>query len=780
MHCSATPRRFRRSSILLAALFPSVLAAQVPAGIEEIIVTAQKRAQALQDVAVPVSALDSRALLAAGAQTLNDISRLVPALELQTNTGAVSTSLRLRRVGNIGNIPTFEPAVGLFVDGAFRMRSVFASGDLFDLERVEVLRGPQSTLYGKNTTAGVISLYTQAPPTVFETRGELTAGTIDGAREASHMQFRGMIGGPVTGSLRAGLSFGSTNSGANFDEALVNGGVPANDAGRHSVRGNLAWGSPESIEWRLIANLAREDDRRETPDIYYDPNGLGRTVLPAWRAAGISETCTDNDPHNRITCVVAPVTTDLAMRDLTLLGTHDFSNGWSLHSITSWDEMVFRGTMNDIAQLGAPLLQFRDRQYGEAWQQELRLASAAGGSVEWLTGIFLYDNEQRRGDPEVPVFISDRLGAHPIVSATNQRLLNTPAPLPTAAPGQLGFLDAWQYTDYVGIYGQATWRLSDAFSVTGGLRWQTEDKEGGVRQWTNDATASMLTRLLAPAAISATDLARDTSKLTWTLTPQWRSDAGVLVFATASTGFKSGGFNTGFGRLPIAQREFADETVRHFEAGVKLATSRRWQLGANLFSTRYEDYQEAAFVGAQFTVGNAEEVQLDGFEIDGMLLLGEHVAADFAVSFADMVYGRHWSAPCYPGRAPNSPLNNGACDLSGKHPVNAPEWKTHTGLQYDTDLAGGTLSLRADWSWTDAYNTNFAGDPRLRQAAYHWLNLRAGLARGAFEVIFWMENAGNETVVNYDAVMTLYAGDASYQSFLQAPRSFGLTLRVNY
>src|SRR5690349_18258664 len=131
MHCSTLQRRLRRKLPLLTLLCsPSVLAQQ-PAGIEELIVTAQKREQALQDVPIAVSALDSRALQARGVHTLNDVARHVPSLEVQSSTNSVTTSLRLRRVGNIGNIPTFEPAVGLFVDGAFRSRSVFASRELF-------------------------------------------------------------------------------------------------------------------------------------------------------------------------------------------------------------------------------------------------------------------------------------------------------------------------------------------------------------------------------------------------------------------------------------------------------------------------------------------------------------------------------------------------------------------------------------------------------------------------------------------------------------------------
>jgi outer membrane receptor protein involved in Fe transport len=781
---------FKRSlahTLSLLSSFSAHAAFAAPAApaqfaIEEIVVTAQKREQLLQDVPVPVSVLNSAALLRAGVQNLNDVARQVPMLEVQTSTSALSTSIRLRRVGNIGNIPTFEPAVGLFVDGAFRTRSVFASSDLFDLERIEVLRGPQSTLYGKNTTGGVVGIYTQAPPEVFTTRGEVTTGVVEGARNASHLQFRGHIGGPLTEGLRGALSFGSTRSGATFDEALVNSGAPSNDTDRSGMRGSLAWGTRETVEWRLTGNLVREDDRRETPDLYFDPAGpLATAMLPTLRTVGVSTACTDNDPHNRVTCIAAPATTDLSMRDITLLGTHEFANGVALHSVSSWDQMVFHGMMADVAQLAAPLLQFHDMQYGESWQQELRLASAPAADFEWQTGVFLYENEHRRGDGgKRPAFVGDRFSAHPAVSAANQRIFDFSTPLPIASPGQAGYLDSWQNTDYFGAYGQATWNATAQFGVTAGARWQTESKDAGIRQWTSDATPSMLSQVLSPMGVSATDLTRDTSKLTWSLTPQWRPRDDLMLFATAATGFKSGGFNTGFGRLPVAQREFGDEDVMHYEVGVKFATSSRWRLAANVFSTRYDDYQEAAFIGSQFTVGNAQEMELDGFELEGMVLLGEHVTADISVSRAEFVYGTHLSGPCYAGRVPDSPLNNGSCVLSGKHPVNAPEWKTHAGLQYDTPYEWGALSLRVDWSWTDAYNTNANNDPRLKQEAYHWLNLRAGARRGDYELILWAENLTDEAVVNYDAVMTIYAVDGSYQSILQAPRSFGVTLRINY
>jgi len=232
--------------------------------------------------------------------------------------------------------------------------------------------------------------------------------------------------------------------------------------------------------------------------------------------------------------------------------------------------------------------------------------------------------------------------------------------------------------------------------------------------------------------------------------------------------------------LPISEREFADEDILHYEAGVKLdLAASRLRIAASTFLTEYEQYQDAAFVGAQFTVGNAEKAELKGFELEGMAVLTESLVADFAVSYANFVYASNTTGQCYPGRAPDSPTLAGACDLSGEHPVNAPEWKTHVGLQYERARDWGEVHARADWLWTDEYNTSFSADPRLMQQAYSWINLRAGARWQDYELVFWVENATDVTVANLDPVLNLFAIDGSYQSLLQSPRSYGLTFRIN-
>jgi len=752
--------------------------------LEEVMVTAQKREQSLQDVPLAISALSAEDMSAAGVQDMGGIANLVAALEVQTNTSPAATNFRIRRVGNLGNIPTFEPAVGVFIDGAFRSRSVYAVSELFDLERIEILRGPQSTLYGKNTTAGVIGIYTAAPSDTLTGGFEITAGNWEGGNDAFKYLLKGGISGPLSDNVQASISGSWVDGDDIFSSGLVNNPVDMNNNERFSVRSQLQWQPSDAMNVRLTLGMVREDDQQEAEDLFYDPNGfVAGIILPTFQAFGVSDTCTDNDPHNRVGCLIKSVDTDFETTDATLLIDYDLSNGWTLNSITSWDNFRLEGALNDAMQVMAPLLIFQDTHESTSWQQELRLTSEGGETVDWLLGTFFYTNEFLRGDRgRRPSFIADTLASHPVVAAINQALLGAPIPIPVGTDGQLGYLDNVQNTDYYALFGQASWNISDTFRVTAGMRWQNEDKDAQIHQFVNDPSPSIISLLLAPPSVSTQEpLRRSTDALTWSISPQWFVTDQTMLFATLSNGFKSGGFNTGFGTLPIDAREFNDEDIMHYELGFKSELwGNRLRLAGSVFFTEYEDYQDAAFVGAQFTVGNADMAELKGVELEGSVLLSESLTADFSISYADFVYEKNFNGQCYPGRAPDSPTDPTACDLSGEHPVNAPEWKSHLGLTYERPVSWGDAYARFDWSWTDDYNTSFSSDPRLKQDAYSWVNLRAGTRWDNYEISVWVDNLLDETVVNFDAVLNVYSGDGSYQSYIQAPRSYGVTFRANF
>jgi iron complex outermembrane receptor protein len=777
------PSNFKKRGIYLAVAATACYAMTTQAQLEEVVVTAQKREQSLQDVPMAVSALSASALNDAGVQNLTDLSRLVPSLEVQTSTSSVSSNFRLRRVGNLGNIPDFEPAVAVFLDGAFRSRSVFGVTELFDVERIEILRGPQSTLYGKNSTAGVIGIYTAAPSDEFEWRGELTAGNIEGANDAAKYGFKGGISGPLTDTLSGSLGMSYSNNEETQSQAVA-GADDANELDRYSVRGQLNWDASDKLSLRAILGTVQQDKNDATSnDYFYDPEGfIAGAILPTLQAAGIGGTCTDNDPTNRKACNNDSTTSDLEAYEGTFLGNYAMDNGWSIDSITSWDYFKFEGEQNDAAQVIAPLLRFHDTQENEAWQQELRLTSAGNESVDWMGGLFYYHSKFNRGDNgDRPFFLGDTESNNPVIAALNQQLLGAPIPVPFATEGQLGFQDSEQKTDYYAVFGQATWNVTDKFSITAGGRWQKEEKDASILQSVNDPSPSIISIVLSPADVSNDNLDRNADEFTWSITPQYFLTEDTMLYLTASHGFKSGGFNTGFGTLPISTREFDDEDIMHYEGGVKTELlDGNMRLAASAFYTEYKDYQDAAFVGGQFTVGNAEKAILQGIELEGTALIGEHLTAEFAVSYADFEYDKNTAGQCYPGRAPDSPTDPTACDLTNENPINAPKWKTHMGLTYEQPVSWGDAYARVDWSWTDDYNTSFSADPRLTQDSYSWVNARIGTRWDAFEVVVWVDNLTDEDVTMIDAVANIYAGDGSYQSFLSSPRSYGLTFRANY
>jgi iron complex outermembrane receptor protein len=351
-----------------------------------------------------------------------------------------------------------------------------------------------------------------------------------------------------------------------------------------------------------------------------------------------------------------------------------------------------------------------------------------------------------------------------------------------AAPGQQGQFLSTQDTRYRSLFAQATWNASARWLLGAGLRWQQETKRMWLKNTLNDATPSVIALLLAPPSVNGS-ARHNSSGGTWSLTPQYRWDDHTLLYVTAAQGFQSGGFNTGFGAKPVSQREYKDQDVLHFEAGIKSslwAERMRWRF--DVFHTEYRNYQEAAFISSQFQVSNAERADLNGFELEGDMALTDNLMLNAAISYADFIYAKNTHGQCDPFRQPDSSTQAGACDLSGKHPINAPPWKTQLGAQWLQPAGAGQFYEQFAWEWTDSYNTTSSLDPHQVQRAYNWLNLRVGFRWSHYDIAAWVDNALNETVVDIAAVQNLYAGpgDGSVQTYLQDGRSYGVTLRASY
>ena len=708
-------RRLRTTAaVVLAGTF--FLAGVVPAEdvapttLEEVVVTAQKRTQSQQDVPMAISVLTADGLANAGVQDMFDVAAQVPSLGVQQNTNPLNAQFRIRGIGNFGNIPNFEPAVAYFVDGAFRARSGLALGDLVDVERIEVLKGPQSTLYGKNSTAGVVAVHTQEPGDELSINAEFKGGNVEGASDAATWQAKAGVSGQVSENISLGLSGSYSDQDFLLDNLFTGDGI--NEKSRYSVRGQMAAHVSDALKLRLILHHSELSDSKGAGDgdFFYG-------AVPAALNAAFGVPCADNDPESRLVCRNFAGNTTLDANEATLIATYEFADGYELTSLTSWDEYEMTKEL-DADQLNVHLLDFNDRQAGDAVQQELRIASPTGETFDWLSGAFYYQSDSKRGGWGRDTFVVGAAG--PFVPL---------APgVPVGQPGYAGSLLSTTDTEYFGVFAQGTWHASERFAVTAGGRWQTESKDTSVQRTVNHATPSIITIALLPATVDA-DLSRDTDAFTWSVTPQYFFTDEVMAYATVSHGFKSGGFNGDWGRTVAAQREFEDEEVDHFEAGLKtMLADRRLQVNLAAFYSDFTDYQEAGFVSLQFLVTNAPEVSVKGLELDLLAHLGESWTAELGATYAEAQFDAFPGGACYPGRAPDPAT--GGCDLTGETLANAPELKTHAALQYERSLSFGSLYARGDWTWTDEYHTNANLDPRQVQSAFSVVDVRAGVRFG--------------------------------------------------
>jgi outer membrane receptor protein involved in Fe transport len=760
--------------------------------LEEIQVMARKQAESMQDVPVAVAAVTAEQVRAAGIRDVGDLTVLVPSLVVTSNSNPFNTSYRIRRIGNEGNIPDFEPDTGLFIDGAYRSRSGLGLGDLADIEQIEVLRGPQSTLYGRNVTAGAISVMTARPSQTFGMQGELTAGN------DALMGFRGSVTGGLTDSLSARLSLTGTRRDPIADNLI---GADSDDLNQYSVRAQLLFEPTDALSIRLIGSHTDRDMKPLLADMHYGPGvsalvnavvanpaALGAADGPAL-ANGIinsdAQPILNNDPLDRRVQAMAPLGFVQRSDEAVASVQYDFG-GVMLTSITSYDTYELTQSWNDAGQTGLDLVNYRDFQTGDTLSQELRLSSQASGGFGWLTGLYFYDNSFERGDEDRHEFVLgqaiDELGV--AAGLASPALPDVPV---FGLPGDTGDFREISDTRSYGAFAQSTWDATDRLALTLGVRYTLEEKAVSLvnTPFTTApgplAALSLPVRTLTPAASSfALDDSWDA--VTGTFSTVYRFTPDVMMYASAATGFKGGGYNGGFGNTPLAKRPFDSEDVTSYELGVKSDIGDRVRLNATAFLSDYQDFQSASFVGLQFLVNNAEKVRVQGLEADLTAKLSEGFTLDLSATYAEATYERYTQGSCYTGSTPTDPVT-GACDLSGQTLPFAPKLTATAGLQWEHSFNAGSLFSRLDGSWVGEQNVTSELDPNHgKQDAYGLMNFRLGWKREAWEIFGWVRNLTDETYITQTAQSNLFASlqDGTYQNYLGAPRSYGVTLLARY
>lgn len=830
-----------------------------PATIDDIIVTAQKREQNLQDVPIVVTSLSQETLQNAGVRDIKDLQILTPGMTVTSTSSEASTTARIRGVGTVGDNPGLESSVGVVIDGVYRSRNSVGFGDLGEMQRIEVLKGPQGTLFGKNTSAGVINIITEGPSFTPGFNAELTVGNF-GAMGAS-----GSVTGPITDNLAFRLYAGRRVRDGLMDIDTGDGPRPETTDGNQdfgTVRGQLLWLPSDNASFRLIADYSSRDEfccvgtqiRTGPTYPFVDALAVGPGQRPP--AAGFGML-----PFSRTGYANRSSDQEVTDRGVSLEANFDIPGmNATLTSVTSWRQWE-SSLGQDIDYTGADIAyRVNDGEYGfsvDNLTQEFRLAGSTD-RFDWLFGFFATSEDIRRTDswyfgndytPFLSFLLSARLNAanpalpiSPNTIGCYTRAAQTPVGFGTClgtggavgggGPGFTvgqGFRDVYdQESTSFAFFTNNTWRVTDQFDITLGLRYTMDDKSlSGLQTNTNGNGGTCGAALANAGAIGAVLGANtptilgnfclpwaniafnnravsesfDDGELSGTIKAAFRLNPSIMTYVSYARGYKSFGYNLDrvqTGITPNASLFFPSEMVDSYELGVKMTLlDRTLLLNATYFDQTFENFQLNTFLGTAFVVESIPELTSRGIDADMVWFTPiQGLSFQGGVTYTDAKYGNFTAADM------TSPGNFAQLSLlPGARASFAPEWSATGSINYERNLAGG---LRAGFSlaakYMGDYNTGSDLLPAKQQNAFTTMNGRfmIGTEDERWTAEFWVQNLTDKEYVQvvYNAPLqgsafqgtvqpngTFYnpaLDTQTYDAYLGQPRTYGATLRFRY
>jgi outer membrane receptor protein involved in Fe transport len=778
------PKLLSLSASAIALAGATVAAAQTPAPeVAEIVVTAQKREQGLQQVPIAVTALSADRLNAAGVRDIKDLAILTPGLLVASTSNPTFTTARLRGVGTVGDNPGLESSVGVVVDGVYRPRNGVAFTDLGELARIEVLKGPQGDVFGKNTSAGVINVTTQKPSFDFGATGEATVG--------NHGTYGGSVSvtGPIAGDKAAGRLYVAARKRDGFYSVRTGAGPRSetrdDDQDYWTGRGQLLLRPADNVEIRLIGDYSRRDENccvgvqlvvgptqgflaRLAPD-----GGVASSADPYARVAW-----SNRNTHARITDggVSAEVEADL-------------SEAVKLTSLTSWRQ--WRGRLGQDWDFTSADIAYRadDGRYANEFRtfsQELRLAGTAG-KLDWLVGGFYARENLDRNDSFLYGTEYERYLSLILTGGASTTQVNTLTGLPAGSAYRLdrGLDDQYRQREHnLAVFTNNVFHVTDKLELTLGLRYTRERKSLTARFANTDGGAACAAAIARSAASQATlclpwsnpafNNLTQNQKLAeneWSGTAKayYRFTPTVGGFVSFARGYKAGGFNldrSQTGLTPDASTRFPGELVDDYEAGLRTEWfERRLILNLTAFYEQFDNFQLNTFLGTTFTVRSIPRVTARGADLDMIFRGPAGFSLQGGATFAETEYGQ----AVVPGLA----------RLPGSRLSFAPRWSGSLAATWERPVADGltgTVSLSGKYS--SDYNTGSDLDPLKVQKGFVLLNARAGIAadNDAWSLEVWAQNLADKRYIQVAFGAPFQTGTTG--AFLGAPRTFGATLRL--
>ncbi len=713
----------------------------------EIIVTAQKREERLRDVPLAITAITGDALDQSGALALRDVVTLVPSLYFSQSQGPVQSNVSIRGVGSAGGVAGLEPSVGIYVDGVYLDRTSIGVADFNDIERIEVLRGPQGTLFGKNTPAGLINFITKRPE--FTLGGDASAGV---GNYGFH-NVTASLTGPIAGdklALRVS-AFYRARDGFLFNQTK---NEDTNDLEAYGVRGRLLWKVTDGLE--LLATYEHHSSTQNCCAAEFSP--VGATQLGLSAALGKPFPAV-NAPDDLLVAFDGGFSYRHKINAGTIEGNLEIGD-YTLTSISSLRDYKQRSFIDgDFTQLDFFRIISGDRDHRQ-FSQELRLASPADKPFSFVAGLFyFYKRQNERGGATYGADTSR-------IFAALGGSLAALAPLYTTIRSSASGSDIVNRS--YAAFAQAKLQFSDRFDMSFGVRYTHDEKSIFTFQTTTEPVAI----LARPRNERASD---DDGQFSGVINARWRPDDDTLVYASLTRGYKSFGFNDSEVNTAIGQRRFFDAEL---STGGEIGFRRSWagfQLGITGFLTVFDNYQASSFApGNTFLLQNAAKLTTKGIEVETSVRPAKGLLFNLNYTLLEARFNDFKSGPGQPG----GPTVQ---DLSGAPLQDAPTHSLslvgHYDHRFNDKISGflhGEMSLRSE------IQTAQSLDPLLVQPDYVLINARAGLEFGKIGLEIWGRNLTNEIVLYRGGVPPALFTAGSRIRFVGDPRTYGITARVRF
>ena len=677
------------ASIGALAVTPSSLAQSVGGGasgftIEEIVVTARKRAEGLQDAPISITAMTGEALELRQINSSDKLAQVTPNLTFDANAPTSGHSgaaqIYIRGIGQQDFLGVVDPGVGVYVDGVYYARTIATVFDFLDVERIEVLRGPQGTLFGRNTIGGAITIHSRKPVEELEAEAGVKVGS------DSLVETRLNLSGPLADNLLGRITLGSKNRDGYVKR--LRDGVDLGDDDMITGRGMLLWTPADNLEVFLSADYLDKDENG-APLVFGGINNA--QVAPQFAAilsgclpptpARLNDRTDPACPNDQFAAGpyanngTAPTTSEITQWGLNSTIEWDVSDSLTFKSITAYREMEDRAQRDSD---NTPLLVFHsvleDEQ--EQFSQELQLlGNSLDQRLQWILGAYYFKEKIANHQPVFlganPVLF--RGGAGPVVTQSFQ-------------------VDFDAENKAIAAFAQATYDLTEQLSLTAGLRYTDEEKS----ILPNQRVLSSL--LFFPPGHYFVPNVEKTVKFD-DLTPmvnlsyQWTND--LMAYATYSEGFKSGGLN-GRNILFNADAEvtpFDPEQAQTFELGVKSSwLDNRLTLNGAYFNTKYDDIHLTVRLGIAPTVFNGGQATIQGFELEGTFVPDESWLITAGVGHLSSEYDA--IDPTLATRGVIGVTDDDQLPLS-------PKWSANIGVAYTQTFGNWVLTPRIDWIYTD-------------------------------------------------------------------------------